>query len=100
MKLITVRKEDGLICSLCLEPIKAGEEAIQFYNVKHNKKNLREAHLFFSGGGFQLHYRHPLCQYNQVKRKVSFEEWISRIRFEVAQQGHHKNIIILMNKRK
>lgn len=69
MKVISVRKTEGLECKLCKQPIENGEEAVCFYHKG------------------TYHFVHLLCQFNRHKRKVSFEEFVKDLKFRTTQ--HH-----------
>lgn len=69
MKIITVRKKEGLPCSICEEIINYGEEAFQFFNKTPN-----------SDKPFKLHWQHPLCSYNSKSRSWSFREYMDYFR--------------------
>lgn len=91
MKIITVRKKEGLICSLCHQTIKTGEEAIEFFNRGYSVgKEVKKGHIPITQG--EIHFRHLLCQYNKQPRKVNFEQFIKELKFQLALHDNKKKL--------
>lgn len=84
MEIVTIRKE-GLLCSVCLKELKEDEEAFKFFNkINYQKETLRDGHIKVANG--QIHFRHLVCQYNTKPRKIPFEEWIKKVKFDLDKR--------------
>jgi hypothetical protein len=81
MKIVKVKEEK--ICSLCLRPIKEGEECIEYFNRIHKiPSSIKPGYLI--GNRFMLHFRHFECQYNKTGKRNSknLDEYIALLKVQ------------------
>lgn len=92
MNIVCIRKA-GICCSICLNEIAVNEEAFRFFNRDVNPNMLKAGHILLGVGVGQIHFRHLKCQYKIKPRKVDFDKWIKRIKFEIELRKNRKKYL-------
>ena len=74
MKVVTVRKTEGLPCKLCNHSINYSEDAFCFYNKG------------------KYHFVHALCQFSRKKRNVTLEQFLKDAKFQSTLRQNKKTL--------